>query len=122
MIDDDGDDDYQGGDGGAISFIVTDRHGGKVHDGYTKRDTGVCFNKMASAATKAAKHTVKHSGLQKEVLSLNIGKYKEALKKEPSVSAGIIDLARRNFKEKATSIRKTDYQTIEHSIRDARKK
>ena len=29
MIDDDGDDDYQGGDGGAISFIVTDRHGGE---------------------------------------------------------------------------------------------
>ena len=76
---------------------------------------------MASAATKAAKHTVKHSGLQK-VLSVYRQIIREALKKEPSVSAGIIDLARRNFKEKATSIRKTDYQTIEHSIRDARKK
>ena len=77
---------------------------------------------MASAATKAAKRTVKYSGLQKEVLSVYRQIIREALKKEPSVSAGIIDLARRNFKEKATSIRKTDYQTIEHSIRDARKK
>ena len=76
---------------------------------------------MASAATKAAKRTVKYSGLQRSIVSVS-AIIREARKKEPSVSAGIIDLARRNFKEKATSIRKTDYQTIEHSIRDARKK
>ena len=78
---------------------------------------------MASAAIKAAKRTVKYSGLQKEVFSVYRQIIREALKKEdPAVSQGIIDVARRQFKDKSKEIRKTDYQTIEHSIRDARKK
>ena len=60
---------------------------------------------MASAAIKAAKRTVKYSGLQKEVFSVYRQIIREALKKEdPAVSQGIIDLARRQFKDKSKEI------------------
>ncbi len=78
---------------------------------------------MASAAAKAGKKAIKYSGLQKEVFSVYRQIIREAAKKEdPVVRQGIIDLARKQFKDKSKNIRKTDYQTIEHSIRDARKK
>ena len=78
---------------------------------------------MSSILTKPAKKAIKYSGLQKEVFSVYRQIIREALKKsDREISQGIIELARRQFKEKAKTIRKTDYQTIEHSIRDARKK
>ena len=85
-----------------------------------RKHTVICFSKWLARQRKRQNAQSNIQACKKRYFQC-IGKSREALKKEPSVSAGIIELARNQFKEKATSIRKTDYQTIEHSIRDARK-
>ena len=64
-----------------------------------------------------------HSGIQKQVLSL----YREALRSalrlaDTSASTSARDFIRREFRDKAYSVDRLDFQRVEHLLRAARKK
>jgi succinate dehydrogenase assembly factor 1 len=66
---------------------------------------------------------VRHSGMQKTVLSL----YRQSLQaaaRLPSeeARASARDLVRREYREKASTVDKMDFQRVEHLIRHAKKK
>ncbi len=71
----------------------------------------------------SAARAVRHSGLQKTILSL----YRQSLQAAarlptPEARASARELVRREYREKAGGVDKLDFQRVEHLIRHAKKK
>lgn len=77
---------------------------------------------MASVVQKVAGGKAKQfSGIQREVFSVYRQIIREAYKKDSGARESIVAQARSEFRSKGDTIKRSDYQLIEHNIRRARK-
>ncbi|CAK9074716.1 Succinate dehydrogenase assembly factor 1A, partial [Durusdinium trenchii] len=77
---------------------------------------------LVLAQALAMATVVRHSGLQKEVISLYRRALRVALEKDGGKSRINYDAVRKEFREDASSVKRSDFRTIEFMLRQGSRK